>query len=163
MLEQFKNNIIHFLFKRTFDNLRIALIQSMDSYKMDKLLESVLFTMSFLFKINKRYRKNIKDLNLVYSFKSEDGIVGAAAIFKKSRIRRKPGMIVKTEAEENADITITFKDGHTMADFLFAASPDIFTGILDSKLSFEGNLNYILKFAYLARRILKELKIEIDE
>ena len=34
-----------------------------------------------------------------------------------------------------------------------APDPDVFTFVLENKLSWDGNINYVLKFAYMAKHL----------
>ena len=118
---------------------------------LDKLLEGLLEAMGLLFWFNEEYRKNIKDFQASYVFRSEDGKIDVSAIFKKVRILslERDGMDVKSTAIENPTTSVTFKDGKAMAEFLLSGNPDVIEGMLDNKLSVSGNLNYLFKFIYL--------------
>jgi hypothetical protein len=62
-------------------------------------------------------------------------------------------MKVKNSAIDNTNVTVTFKDGKALWEFLMGKNPDVFNFILESKLSYEGNANYVLKFAYMATHL----------
>ena len=149
--------------KKQFEKLRELLIAELDDEKMDKLLELLLHGMRLLFFVDRDFRANIRGFEARYAFAGQNGssALGASAIFKTGWFFKFPEMIVNTEAVRDATVTVTFKDGRTLAGFLLSPRPDIFSGILDNKLSFEGNLNYLLKFIYMARHIPKQLGIEL--
>ncbi len=149
--------------KKQFEALRALLIAELDDEKMDKLLELLLHGMQLLFFVDRDYRANIRGFEARYAFAGQagNGALGASAIFKTSSFFKFPKMDVDKEAVRDATVTVTFKDGRTLAGFLLSPRPDIFSGILDNKLSFEGNLNYLLKFIYMARHIPKQLGIEL--
>ena len=71
-------------------------------------------------------------------------------------------MYVEDKAIDDADVSISFKDGRAMAEFLFSDNPDLISGLLDNNISFQGNLNYIFKFAYMARHLPRELGIQLQ-
>lgn len=121
---------------------------------MDDFLELLLKMLSLVFCVDKEYRKNIKDFSAKYVFLSNDGRIAVSAIFKKGK------MAVKRRAIKDTDVNITikFKDGKALWEFLFSGNPDIIEFVLENKLSYDGNLNYALKFAYLAVHLLEYLE-----
>jgi hypothetical protein len=120
---------------------------------MDKVLEAVLSVMSLLLHFNKAYRRQIHGFRARYAFVSVDGLIGASAIIGPSPLFRRPRLKVKLKAVANTHATVIFKDGKTLAEFLFTPNPDIFNALVENKLSFTGNFNYILKFIYMARQL----------
>jgi hypothetical protein len=131
--------------KEALESLKAKLVAELDSETMDKILEVLLSAMSLLFLVDRSFRTNIR----------------ASVIFKTGWLLRRPVMIVKDHAIENTNITMKFKDGPALAEFLLSPRPDIFSGILDRKLSWSGNLNYILKFIYMARHLPKHYGIAL--
>ena len=149
--------------QKQLESLRELIIAELDDDKMDKLLELLLVGMKLLFLVDRDYRANIRGFEARYAFagQSGDGVLGASAIFKTGRLFNFPEMKVNNEAVRDATVTVIFSDGRALAEFLLSPRPDIFSAILDNKLSFEGNLNYLLKFVYMARHIPKQLGIEL--
>jgi len=72
-------------------------------------------------------------------------------IFKDNR------MIMKKTEVPDPNATVIFRDGSALMDFLFSNSGDIVGSILDNKLRYEGNVNYIFKFSHMALKLKKEL------
>ncbi|NIN18182.1 MAG: hypothetical protein GTN53_10405 [Candidatus Aminicenantes bacterium] len=97
--------------------------------------------------LDRGYRRNIKDFNARYAFRSEDGRIAASAIFKNNKMK------MKKDAIEDTNVTVVFKDGKTLWEFLMADDPDVFSFVLENKLRYEGNLNYLLKFGYMSKRL----------
>jgi len=143
--------------RRHFDNklqkIRDGIVNNISSGQLNFILELVLNAMSILFFISSEYRKNIKGFNGKIALKTEDGGVHATAVFRRGRIIPRQVLEVEKTALKDSNVTILFKDSRSMADFLLAENPDILTGILENKLSFSGNMNYILRFVYLVRHI----------
>ena len=79
--------------------------------------------------------------------RSEDGRIAASAIFKKNKMK------VKKDVVADTNVTVFFKDGKTLWEFLMADDPDVFSFVLENKLRYEGNLNYLLKFGYMSKRL----------
>lgn len=123
------------------------IIDDASSEAMDKFLFIVLEAMSLMFKLDKKYRENIKNFTAEYLFTSSDGKMGVSALFNNNKMK-----VIDKESEEHT-ISVTFKNGIVMAKFLFSPDPDIISGLLDNKLTLDGNMNYIFKFIYMARQI----------
>jgi hypothetical protein len=103
--------------------------------------------MSVVFKIDRKFRKNIEGFNGRYQFKSKDGHINVAAIFGEDKLE------VKEAEIEKPDITIFFKDGKALMGYLLTPKPDILGSMLRQEVSLDGNLNYLYKFAYMAKRL----------
>jgi hypothetical protein len=109
--------------------------------------------MRLVFYLDPRYRKNIEGFEARYVFESEDGTVAASAVFKNGRMR------VKTRAVPDPTVRVVFRDDHALWQFLMADDPDVFAFVLGNKLRYEGNLNYLLKFGYMAKQLKRMLPI----
>ena len=126
-------------------------VKILEEKEMDIFLETLLKAMSLFVFFNKKFRRNIDGFNARYVFKSKDGIIAASADFTNSKMK------VSRMALENASVTVVFKDGTALKNFLFAESPDIIGAILDSEVQYTGNLNYLSKFAYMSKRLKLQL------
>jgi hypothetical protein len=114
---------------------------------LDDFLEMLLRVIRLTLCVDHGYRRNIKDFNARYAFRSEDGRIAASAIFKNNKMK------MKMDAVEDTNVTVVFKDGKTLWEFLMADDPDVFSFVLENKLRYEGNLNYLLKFGYMSKRL----------
>jgi hypothetical protein len=114
---------------------------------LDFFLTNVLRLMDLFFFLNRKFRRNIAGFNARYVFKSIDSRIDASVIFKDSK------MEVKNHVIDNTDVTVVFKDGKALKNFLFSDSPDIIGSILNGEVSYTGNLNYLAKFAYMANHL----------
>ena len=126
--------------KRTF-------IKSLRDEALDLSLELLLGFMRLYLIVNASFRKNIENFEARYSFKSTDGRIDAGIIFSGSKMR------VVRHAIDNANVAVVFKDGLALKNFLFAPEPDIIGAILNNEVSYTGNLNYLSKFAYMAKHL----------
>lgn len=70
-----------------------------------------------------------------------------AALFADNRLE------VRQEEIDNPDITILFKDGKALMGYLLTPKPDILGSMLRQEVSLDGNLNYLYKFAFMAKRL----------
>jgi pyruvate formate-lyase/glycerol dehydratase family glycyl radical enzyme len=157
-----KNSFFHPVrnyFNEQLQRIRDAIVEHMSSHKMDGILELLLRAMSIFFFISGEYRKNIRGFKGTIVFVSEDGGIHATALFRRSRISPRHVLEVRNYAMDEYNVILRFKDGESMADFLLSSQPDILTGVLENKLSFSGNLNYLLRFVYIVRHIPVFLEI----
>lgn len=143
------------------DLLRELILKEMTTERMDLLLELLLDAMSLVFMINPNFRRNINTFKARYAFRIGSNGTGASVLFSPIPFFRYGRMIVKREPADNADVSVSFESGKAMAEFLFSGTPDIFGALLDNKLSFSGNLNYLFKFAYMAKHLQKTMGINI--
>lgn len=121
--------------------------RSIETEAAEEFLELLLDAMKFMFTISHSYRENIKKFQGRYQFRSKDGGLTIAAIFKDGR------MTVKEKVIENPDVTITFRDGKTLFNFLFSPKQDVLGAMLRQDIQTDGNLNYIYRFGFLAKRL----------
>ena len=113
----------------------------------DTFLETLLRLMSLILTFDYKFRRNIEGFKGRYLFKSLDGGVTAGAVFEKKHLS------VTNGAVERPDITILFKDGRSLMNFILTPHPDILGSMLRQEVSLSGNLNYLYKFAYMARHL----------
>ena len=131
------------------------LIKELSGELTDKFMELLLGGMDLSFCLSKGYRKNIKNFKGKYLFETADGMVEASATFDKSDMK------VHTNAIENWDVKVTFKNAAALRAYLFSENQDILDSILKNEVEVEGNLNYIYRFGFLARDLVHRLRLEI--
>ncbi len=113
----------------------------------EDFLQLLLGLMSVVFLLDHDFRKNIAGSNGRYQFKSKDGCVTVAALFGDDRLE------VREEEIPDPDITVLFKDGKALMGYLLTPKPDILGSMLRQEVSLDGNLNYLYKFAFMAKRL----------
>lgn len=113
----------------------------------DTFLETLLRLMSLVLTFDHGFRRNIEGFKGRYLFKGKDDSFTAGAVFENNRLT------VASGAVANPNITILFKDGRALMDFLLTPKPDILGSMLRQEVSLNGNLNYLYKLAYMARRL----------
>ena len=123
----------------------------LEEESLDLFLETLLTVMGLYCILNKKFRRNIENFDASYVFLSKDGIIAASVVFGGSKMK------VFHKAIDHASVTVVFKDGMALKNFLFAESPDIIGAILDSEIQYTGNLNYLSKFAYMSKRLKMQL------
>lgn len=119
----------------------------------EEFLQTLLTLMQIVFVLNHEYRRNIKNFNGRYQFCSEDGLQ-VSAIFHNGRMKVEDDILI-----DKPHITITFRDGKTLMNFLISPKQDILGSMLRHDVRTEGNLNYLYKFGFMA----KELQLMIPQ
>jgi hypothetical protein len=138
---------------RMLDDLLIEEIMKqwtkcMESEFAEEFLELLLKLMSFVLLINyKDFRRNIEGFNGRYLFKSKDNEITVSAVFRDNK------MEVSEKPIDNTNIIVNFKDGKALMNYILSPKPDILGSILRQDVTFDGNLNYLYKFAYMAKRL----------
>jgi hypothetical protein len=113
----------------------------------EEFLEAVLGFMKVLFMVDHDFRRNISGFDGRYLFKSRDGSITVAAIFRDNE------MDVREEVIPDPNITVIFKDSKALMNYLLAPKPDVLGSMLRQEVTLEGNLNYLYKFAFMAKRL----------
>ncbi len=135
-----------FFFKRVLKKITLV-IREIETELMDDFLEILLKIVRLVLCLDHKFRRNIENFNARYAFRSENGKIAASAVFKNNKMK------VKKKAIKNTNVTVIFKDGKALWEFMMADEPDVFAFLLESKLRYEGNVNYIMKFAYMAKHL----------
>ena len=120
----------------------------------DKFLELLLRAMDLSFCLSRSYRKNIKNFNGRYVFRTADNVVAAAIIFKNANMK------VHDKEIDKWNVRITFKDAPALQAFLFSKNQDILNSILKNEVEVDGNLNYIHKFGFMARDLMRRFGVQ---
>lgn len=131
-----------------------GLIEELSGKVTDKFLESLLSGMDLAFSLSKGYRKNIRNFEGRYLFRTADNVVAAAATFEHGDMQVDP-----EGAIDDWDVRVTFKDWTTLRDFLFSGDQDILDSLLENKVEVDGNPNYIFKFGFMARDLGRRLGV----
>jgi hypothetical protein len=123
------------------------LTECLESELAEGFLELLLSLMGVVFTLDRDFRRNIEGFEAAYLFRSMDGAVTVAALFHDGELE------VREEEIASPTVTVTFRDAKALAHLLLAPKPDILGAMLRQEVSPEGNLNYLYKFAYLAKRL----------
>lgn len=143
----FFRNIRLFFSRRTLQKCVKKIIQDTENKLWDDFLETLLRLMSLSFIIDPSFARDIKDFDAGYVFKSKDGKIQMGVRFIDGTMR------VSDKAISSPNITIEFADQSVLRDMMFSGDADILNYMLENKISYQGNLNYILKFGYLAKHL----------
>jgi hypothetical protein len=113
----------------------------------EDFLQLLLGLMSVVLLFDHDFRNNIKGFTGRYLFRSSDGCIAVSALFAHDRLE------VQEQEIPDADITVTFKNGKALMGYLLTPKPDILGSMLRQEVSLNGNLNYLYRFAFLAKRL----------
>jgi hypothetical protein len=143
------NNILNLL---CFRQLRVKkaekqFLDCIESEFAEEFLELLLKTMKLVFMVDNDFRRNINNFNARYLFKSKDDQITMAVIFKNAKMK------VYEKKISNTDITIIFKNGNALLKYLLSPKTDILGAILNQDVTFQGNLNFLSKFAFMSKRL----------
>ena len=122
-------------------------LKSLESEAAEESLKLLLKLMSLAFKVDRGFRKNIDSFKGRYQFRSVDNSVTIAALFTGKDLK------VKEKLIPDPDVSVIFKDGRSLINYLLATDRDILRLVLNNEVVLKGNTNYILKFGYMANHI----------
>lgn len=127
--------------------LEPRLLKCLQDEVAEEFLELILRLMRLAFKLDKDFRRNIEGFTGRYQFRSRDNSVTTAVIFTGKDMK------VKERVIPDADVSIIFKDGEAVMDYLLAGDRDILKLVLNNEVVLNGNMNYIMKFGYMANHL----------
>lgn len=145
MIELFLN--VLFLRKFRLNIAKKRFVEILRSEFTEEFLEVLLKLMGLMFCIDKNFRRNIENFDAKYIFKDKNNEIVVSAVFKNSKLKVFDNVI------DNPNITIIFKNQKALMNFLLSQKPDILSAILNQDVTFEGNLNYLSKFAYMVNHL----------
>ena len=142
-------NILNYILLRNIraKTLQKRFLKCIESEIAEEFLELLLKLMSMVFFLDKDFKKNIENFNGRYLFKSRDNKITVAAVFRDNRMK------VYEKAINRTNITVTFRNAKALMDYLLSPKPDILGSILRQDVTIDGNLNYLYKFAYMAKHL----------
>jgi len=126
----------------------------------DKFITLLLRGMELFFYLTRDhdFRRNLENFEGRYFFRTadEEETIKASATFSNG------DMHVYEDAIDDWDVRITFINGKALRDFIFSEKQDIFDAISRNEVEVDGNLNYIYKFAFMAKDILRRLDLVLE-
>lgn len=135
--------------ERRADLLLEHLKENLEEAAVEGLLVVLLNVMSLLFLLDKGYRRNIAGFKGRYNFCSADKGISASCAFTGRRMKVSGALL------RNPNVTVCFRDEEAVLSFLTGGDPDILNFMLENKLSYQGNLNYLMKFAYMSIHLVR--------
>ena len=130
------------------DPILKRLADCLESEMAENFLAILLDVMRLVFLIDSDFRRNIDGFEARYQFRSVDDSITVGVTFHDGR------MEVEETLLDQPNITIIFKDGRALMGFLLTPKPDILGAMLRQEVSTSGNLNYLMKFGFMAQRLI---------
>ena len=122
-------------------------LRCLQSEAAEEFLELILRLMSLAFKIDANFRRNIEGFTGRYQFRSVDNSVTIAVLFTGKDLEVEERLIL------DADVSVIFKDGRSLMNYLLATDRDILKLVLNNEVVLKGNMNYMMKFGYMANHL----------
>jgi hypothetical protein len=146
-------NLLNFILMRSRRAGKAAqkFIQVLESEGAEEFLEVLLKLMGLVLRLDKDFRRNISNFNGRYLFRSQDRRITVAAVFKGNRLK------VSEDEIDDTHMTVVFRNAKALMGFLLSPKPDILGSMLRQDVTIDGNLNYLYKFAYMAKHL--QLKV----
>lgn len=138
-------------YKKHKNILGDRLVNMIGGNEIEGLLEVLLELMSLTLILDKDFGRNIKNFNANMVFTDKAGDFYVVAQFQNGKLK------VSNKKQENYAFKLAFKDEKALAAILFSGAPDILKAMLNQEVDFEGNINYMNKFAYMALHLVLSL------
>ena len=122
-------------------------LKCLESEIAEEFLELLLKLMRLAFKVDRDFRRDIDGFTGRYQFRSVDDSVTVAALFTGRDLK------VKEELIPDPHITVVFKNGRALMNYLLSTDRDILRLMLNNEVVVKGNVNYMFKFGYLANHL----------
>ncbi len=117
----------------------------------EEFLELLLGFMSIMLVVDADFRRHAQGPEARYALRSADGAISIGATLRD-------GFLSVAEGPPRAPhATVIFRDGRSLMRSLLSAEPDLLGALLRQEVSFEGNLNYVYRLAFLARRLQRSV------
>jgi hypothetical protein len=159
------------VFKKIRKTHSNSLSDNLEDEAAEKLFRGFLGCMEIMLLFDSNYRRNIEGFQGTYLFRTKDSGANVLAQFDKGQMRTMEDVLEEDSPE--ADVTVTFKNGRAMINFLFNPIArigedltderigvdrphtfDIMESLRRNEVNFTGNLNYLYKFAFMANHLL---------
>lgn len=124
--------------------LKRRFVKCLESEVAEEFLQLLLTLMRIGFKLDREFRRNLKDFKATLQFRSIDNSVTMVARFADEEMK------VQETLADDADSTLVFKSGRALMDYLLSSDRDILQMLLRNEVVLTGNLNNVLKFGYMA-------------
>ncbi len=127
--------------------LRSAMGACLEDEVAEEFLKTLLRLMQIALVVDPAYRHEIAGFQGRYRFQSKDRDVEVGVTFQDGWMHVREGRI------EAPNVNVSFASGRALIDFLLTPNPDVLVSMLHGEVQTDGNLNYLYKFARLAKRL----------
>lgn len=130
------------------------LAREIDDQVTDKFLELLLNALDLSFTLSSDFRRNIQNFKGRYLFTTSDKSAETYAVFNNG------SMMVYDKQMNGWNVKVTFKDTPALKQFIFSRNQDILDSLLTNTVEVDGNLNYLYKFGFMSRDLMRRLGIQ---
>ena len=123
------------------------LVEHLGKRFSENALDWTLRAMSFAVSLNKELRQDIREFHGRYMFRIKDTDIVTSIVFDNGRMQ------VSDRKIDDVDVALTFKNARAFFDLVLSPNSDVVGALLSQDIAVDGNLNYIDKFVYMARRL----------
>lgn len=127
------------------------LLDCIEGRVIDDVLDILLKLMGLMFYLDHDYRRNIENFQATYVFTDYNGDFYTAVDFDNGKLK------VSKETVSKPTFKLIFRDSNALIKVLFQGASDILEAMLNQEVDFEGNINYMGKFGYMALHPVLEL------
>lgn len=113
----------------------------------EEFLQLLLGFMAAALVVDPGFRRHVQGFEARYAFRSADGRIALGATLSRGF------MWVSEAPPRDPHATVIFRDGRALMRSLLSPEPDLLGALLRQDVTFEGNLNFVYRLAYLARRL----------
>ena len=120
------------------------LLDCIEGNAIDNVLDILLKLMGLMFKLDQDYKRNIENFQATYVFTDYNGDFYTAVDFDNGKMK------VSNKEVPKPTFKLIFRDNNALISVLFQGASDILKSMLNQEVDFEGNINYMSKFGYMA-------------
>ena len=120
-------------------------LRCLENEAAGEFLELLLKLISLQLKIDDDFRRNINGFTGRYQFVIGESVT-KAAVFTGKDLRVKDSI-------PDPHVCMVFKDARSLMKYLLPMDRDILGLVLNNEVMTKGNLNYMLKFGYMANHL----------
>ena len=120
------------------------LLDCIEGNAIDNVLDILLKLMGLMFKLDYDYKRNIENFQATYVFTDYTGDFYTVVDFDNGKMK------VSNNEVPNPTFKLIFRDNKALISVLFQGASDILKAMLNQEVDFEGNINYMSKFGYMA-------------
>lgn len=154
LYDRFEKQFNNFL-KLVQDNIELVPDEKADEMA-EEFLKLLLNFMSLRFKLKSDFRRNLEGFNGKIQFRSKNASKGSSivvvAAFENNEM--KVNEYADALPDDEVTISVAFKNGKALINYLMQSeSRDILQPVLNNEVTLKGNVNYLLKFGYMANHM----------
>jgi hypothetical protein len=129
-----------------------GIAETLSPESMGELLETLFKGLGLLLVVHPGLKSTVAPLRAAYRIATSDNRMNVWARFSS-------GTVSSGRGEGGpVNVTLRFTDVASMLRLFSSPKPDLLGAMLRQQVSFDGNLNYLLKLAYLLQRVLLVVK-----